>query len=1673
MAKDIRLRNELISTPEKSRRAQAAQPAAPVSGLVVVQFEAPLSDPQRSQLKELGVTLLNPVPEDAFVARFKGVPLSTVRDLPFVRWVGDYEPKHKLHRAVANVKEKETHAVSILATADAPLQELVRLHRLTGGLQVEAKIPAGKILRANVNAKQIDALSLSSAILWIEPAPNHKLFDEIASEIVGGEFEGFGTFVNELGFDGDGVSVAVADSGLHAGAAVDMHPDLFGRVDAFFYYGNLQDASDEHSHGTHVAGIVAGNGAVGEVDEFGYLYGVGVAPKAHIVAQRLFDGAGGYEPPSSFAAMTADAVRAGADIGSNSWGDDTNGRYDLSAAQFDALVRDADENTPGDQPYILEFSAGNAGPGESTIGSPAVAKNVIATGASENNRFDFIIYAEGQENMADFSSRGPAEDGRIKPDLVAPGTWIASLQSSAATDEYAWLGISTYYQYQGGTSQAGPHVSGGAAVFVQYYRETHDGQTPSPALVKGALINSAVDMDASWGTASVPNNDEGWGRMDLTELIAADRSYEFVDQTSPLTQGAVYEKRIIVTDASMPLKFTLTYTDFPGAPFTIPALVNDLDLEVISPEGILFAGNQFINGESVPAAATRDNINNVEGVHLNFPSAGEYTIRVRATRVAQDVRRDTAATDQDFALVISGGLPDPTRPVILFDRRAYTAPATIGLRLVNFDLAGQPAATVTIASTTETTPITVTLQAAGTVGVFTGSIATAQGPAINDAILQINHGDTITATYQTATATVPADLAPPVISNVSAANRFGRELISFDVNERASGTVRYGASPQDLSMTASNPSFRTSHQIIAGNLVPNQTYYYSVTATDEAGNVTINNNNGAFFTFVAQPPATLLLVDDYVHFQDDPLVPVTAYTDALDQTGVSYDVWNVQSEGQPQLASLSPYRIVIWRLNDSFNAYFNGDRASTTLSPSEQSILTSYLDGGGSLFLSSMEVLSRIGDVPFRTNVLQVAEFVLNSNEFGEPCASCDEDHTVPVVEGEDSDSIGAGVHVTIDYSQYPFFDFGGVFPDIGPDLGDTFTPTTNAVPIFRDAMSGRVVGIRAPAALDASSRVVFLSFPIDGVPMQGDAPNTRPHILRNVLSFLAPGINGFGSLNLNRPAYTTPDQVTIQVADSDLAGQLRTTVRLRTETEPAGVQIELLETPRPGVFAASVTLAAPGEDGAIHAVDGNELIAEYLDASGNFTVTARAYIDTVDPAISAVSVEPDFEVAVVSWNTDEPADSLVQFGESAFLGRTAYRSALTWTRELTLDGLVPNRRYYYQVVSRDEAGNFKIDDNNGALYTFTTRAPQPLPFTDNFETDSGEWTVESGEDAEFSWERGTPANGSQNAGHSGANAWGTNLRNRPGTYTETALISPAFDLTDATRATLQFWHSYDFTVPATWETAQLYVVTNVQTAAVLIASFEDGELAAAWELEEIDLTPYVGHVVRLVWFYQLLDVEEFGEPHPGWLIDDVTVTANTSPVGELRVTSNLSQAAYSISGPTPAIGAGLAYSNRAALPGTYTVTFGDVQYYTTPAPQTGTLDANGVLTLNGVFTINDANQNGIADEWETAWFGGPINAGADADGDRLNNYCEWIAGTNPLDNKANLAFTRMAVVPGNNLELTWATVVGRSYRVLISSDASNWTPATEWFRAAATDATHSLSLSAGAAAFVKIEVRP
>src|SRR5439155_16738544 len=129
------------------------------------------------------------------------------------------------------------------------------------------------------------------------------------------------------------------------------------------------------------------------------------------------------------------------------------------------------------------------------------------------------------------------------------------------------------------------------------------------------------------------------------------------------------------------------------------------------------------------------------------------------------------------------------------------------------------------------------------------------------------------------------------------------------------------------------------------------------------------------------------------------------------------------------------------------------------------------------------------------------------------------------------------------------------------------------------------------------------------------------------------------------------------------------------------GVTVPLSETVRRGLFRGFVTLvgkASAPAPGQLRVQNGNVIRAEYLDASANSIISATAVVDTQPPVIQNIGAEPEYEQAVISWQTSKNTDALVQFGESTFLGRTAYEAELATSHEVTLVGLVPDRLYYY-----------------------------------------------------------------------------------------------------------------------------------------------------------------------------------------------------------------------------------------------------------------------------------------------------------------------------------------------------------------------------------------------------------
>ncbi len=1697
--KVIRLRNEFINTspPARGAAARSGQGFSPAaSGLYLIQFTEPFDPAWRAELQGRNVELLRYVPEDAFVARLNGARLDDLASLPYVQWIGAYRPGHKIEASLlASARRPELNpalAVTVLLSPAATAQEMAEARTRLAGAHAVSHHRFGAVLRGKLGPGQLQKLAESPAVLWIEPAPRLKLFDEISSKIVGGDCPGHATCTQESFFDGRGVTIAVADSGLHVGTAAGMHPDLAGRVAAFLHYGNLIDASDEHGHGTHVAGIIAGSGATGRTDEQNRLYGLGVAPGASLVVQRIFDPDGHpVDPLPAFQDLARDAVQAGADIGSNSWGDDTQGgRYDVSAMVFDGLVRDADPVNSGDTAYLLVFSAGNAGPAHQTIGSPAVAKNVIAAGASQSGRSDFFTYTEGAGAIASFSSRGPCEDGRIKPDVVAPGTWIASLRSPLGHDENAWLGIDDDYLYMGGTSQATPHVSGAAAVFFQYYLETYSSN-PSPALVKAALIHSAVgllrssvDPDDPPDALPTPNVEEGWGRVDLTRLLRA-RFYDFLDQNVPLTNGQTYERRLIIAGDQEPLKITLAYTDVPGFPAALPALVNDLDLEVLGPDGRTYRGNQFEGGRSVPDAPGTDNLNNVEGVYLEAPPSGEYRVRVRARKVVEDalVGADSPNVDQDFALVISGVISDPETGLVLLDRERYTAPSRINIKLLDLDLKDSLSATVKVFSATEPTGQPVVLRPATSTGVLTGAIATATGPAAADGRLQIKDGDWIRVEYFDASesgtnvANAVADLVSPKIASVDVTNQFGQVVVSWLTDEAANSIIwlSSGCAP---ARALTNNVLTKSHELELTNLVPDCIYSFGVSSTDAAGNTATNNNGGALFTFVAVPTAPVLLVDAYLPAPGDPLVPLSAYTDALSQTGVTFDVWDATTNRFPTFANLRSYQIVMWRLNDSFK------RSNDVILAAQQAALQQYLNSGGAFFMASMEIIQRLlktGGGSFVTNVLHVQRFLRNTCPASRcPPLECDEDVGVPMAQGVPNDTVGDGIFLELSYANYPADDFYM----LGPDFADTFGPSTNASPILLESVHGEPCGMRFPrTGLDSPGRVVFLSFPLDAISESDPAPNNRSAFLRRVFQFLAPGLNGLGTIALSQPFYKLPDLITLELADSDLAGQSAVTVNVHSSSAPSPISVTLRETTRPGLFRGFVPLVSdqlPPSSSQVRAREGDRIQAEYYDASGQITVVATATVDAVAPSILNPEAIPGYQDASVRWDTSEPTDALVQFGESAFLGRTAYVGDLRTNHTVQLPGLIPGRTYYYRVVSHDAAGNTTVDDNQGELYALTTLLPLPPPFRDDLENGGHDWSVFNGDDTQFHWQLGSPNNGQVASAPSPLNAWASNLLGDPTDNIDTTLVSPAIDLSGGNVATLTFSQAYDFKPDPfndITNVGRLLIVTHSVSAPVVLAEYAGSN--PGWRPEEIDLTPYLGQVIFLLWHDHY--VASHRAYRAGWALDNIAVTVEDLPPGVAQITNNLAQARVLLAGPVNRVGLGYSTNFDDLPPGRYVATWNAVPYFLTPPPQTNLLTPGGLLVLTGNYSFPDENTNGISDLWETSFFGNVSPSRTiftDTDQDGFPDYAEFVAGTNPTNAASYLRLLTPVVLTNSTgfkkLLLQWPAVPGRIYLVESTYDFTSWRTNFTWLQAT----TSTLSLILGAPdpsePFVfRVDVRP
>ncbi|MER3395162.1 MAG: hypothetical protein C4318_09100 [Acidimicrobiia bacterium] len=688
----VRLRNGAFDTtvaePQVPSEWRRDLPQGTERFLVIVQAPGPINDSWLKQIQSSGVEPVAYLPENAYIALASKPSLETIQkpNTPTdVQFVGAYHPYYAIDKSlmeadgVADVvfmvpnSPEGTDALRRVAMAAAKEPEIVRTATVQVGL-------------VRIDAAVARDIAAQAAVLSAQLLPELRLLDEKPAQWMAGSrtadrsnasAPGYLTWYSSRGFGGPpDFAVAVADSGLTQSGTINqytVHPDLLGpsgqnRIVAANNYTSDPTLADFVGHGTAVAGIIAGrNTGTGSSyeDIDGYNYGLGVDPEAKLVISKAF-GATGNINASYIVSGPKDEFLAGARITNGSWGS-TNPRpeYDSLSFLFDAYTVDV-LAAPGRQQMTFVFAAGNNGPNLGSISSPANAKNVIAVGSNENARPSWLdncdtligqstlpnTQADNMEDVARFSARGPTLDGRIKPDVVAPGIHVTShrVLSGEPCPGSPLPGGFAGYTSATGTSFSAPHVSGEASLIRRWFAKK-GWKTPSPAMVKAYVIQGAVYLTGAFGGGNLPTNSQGFGATAFDELFT-DTTIPLNDQSYVFTQtGQTYESTAAVADPSKPLTVTLAYSDAPGN--TVGAsYVNDLDLEV-EVGGKLYRGNVTAGQYSVEGG-TPDPKNNVERVLLPAGQSGPVTIRVKAKNIAGDAVPDNVdPTDQDFALVAS------------------------------------------------------------------------------------------------------------------------------------------------------------------------------------------------------------------------------------------------------------------------------------------------------------------------------------------------------------------------------------------------------------------------------------------------------------------------------------------------------------------------------------------------------------------------------------------------------------------------------------------------------------------------------------------------------------------------------------------------------------------------------------------------------------------------------------------------------------------------------------------------------------------------------------------------------------------------------------------------------------------------------------------------------------
>ncbi|MBI3875282.1 MAG: S8 family serine peptidase, partial [Verrucomicrobia bacterium] len=570
-------------------------------GSYVVQVRGSIDAAFARQVTASGATIVSYMPNNAYLVAAPVEVAQRLAMLARVQAVVPFEPYYKFSSdligdAVQGVPQPAERELNVVLFPGTRERALSRMTAIGAEPLNEQPSPFGPVVTVRGGGNTFVALAQMPEVHLVEARHERRVLNDLSRVRVSVATNTLTATLNYLGLTGNGVTVAVVDTAVDG-----SHPDLTGRV--------ITDAtnftavnSDVIGHGTHVAGIIASSGGSSPIIPAAGLDGSvaganfrGIAYSSVIYPQPLTN-------TWTDSMLLSNAATKNIYISANPWGYN-NPDYDIASAIYDAGVRDARPEMPGDQQMNLVFAVGNDGNGNpggnggvpGSILSPATGKNVISVGALEQFR-QFILgglfdpETDSNDQVVDFSARGnvglgiEGVFGRFKPDLVVPGTALLSLWSSGypgnpnplLSNIDVTISPSKTYRFESGTSMASAVVSGMLALMQEYFTTTF-GRTNSPALNKALLINGSRAASISYDR-QVQNqvNLQGWGLAQFTNSLPSNNIASPVqvieqDSTNAVATGDVRIYQVTVNNAgslnlttNFPLRITMVYTDPPG-----------------------------------------------------------------------------------------------------------------------------------------------------------------------------------------------------------------------------------------------------------------------------------------------------------------------------------------------------------------------------------------------------------------------------------------------------------------------------------------------------------------------------------------------------------------------------------------------------------------------------------------------------------------------------------------------------------------------------------------------------------------------------------------------------------------------------------------------------------------------------------------------------------------------------------------------------------------------------------------------------------------------------------------------------------------------------------------------------------------------------------------------------